>query len=363
MDSSTTNFSDILKALGSQIGSLTLIDPTDKSKYYEQSILHSQLRDKVQTIIKDLLMELNPKSSRRISKNKRKELSRLYVTAQLFQLDLSLFYIRWMAAVDWFGEIGFTASPLGDVNFSLTRLEKSLRQRKRHGIKLSSLAYHAIATDMRAWADKLSPEACTASGWLASAAAVSRRLRKGYHTYYTKESFARILEPLHLQEGARSIRRWERIFPLRVLVRFARAIWRRVYGLVAGYGLGAGNFVMTTLFLLLSFSAIYWAIDASAGCSQSSLNWITPLDYFMRSLGVFTTLGNVSGTLCSLDGDSTQRVASIESIFGYVMLSILISVFWMAFHESATGISNIRLRDREDSFSPVEHQRDTGSRA
>lgn len=356
MAAADNDFSDRLKALGDQIGALSLIDLKDKEAHGEQSKLHAHLRDEVDAIIKEILVELDSKKKEaQLAENRRTELSRLYVTAQLFQVDLTLFYIRWMTAVDWSDEFGFTASPLRDVDYVLVQLTQALKCRSKRGIKLTSFGYRAIATDLRAWADKLSPEACTASGWLRAASSVSRTLRVSCQQYYTKEMFASTWEPLHVEERSRNIRWWERNLPSRALVRLTRALWHLFYGLVAGYGLRASNFVLSTCVLLVSFAAIYWGVDTSAGCPQSALRWFTPLDYILRSLGTFTTLGNVSGSLCSLDGDSIQRVASVESVFGYIMLGILISVFWMSFHESATGISNIRLRQLQPVSSQGDH--------
>lgn len=317
-----------INRLAHEVQSLRLISRELRDAYRQQSRRLAAARMQVRRCLAELRTKLV--FQEKLGRPERRERSRLFVTAALLQFDARVFFVRWMADEDWLGESGRYATAQSDIREALARLEEDLASPT---LQWSAPAYHLLAVDLRAWADRLSPEATTASGWLGAAAEISRELRLHAHHYRTRELWAQLREPLPNRPG-----------PVRAVRLSAAALLRSLYGAVSGYGLSASRFVASVLALVSIFAVIYWLLDAQqANCAAGALSWPNGVNHLVLSLSVFTTLGVLGGPACSADTTALQRVASLESLAGYIMLGVLISVFWMAFHESATGVSGVRL--------------------
>jgi hypothetical protein len=337
MDSEIANPRFEIEGLAREMKSLRLIDRALEAERIRQNRFITGARQRLRAILFTLSAKLA--RSEPLKRADRTELSRLFVIATLLEFDLKVFSARWIADEEWFEQAGAFVSGQRDVTAALATLDERL---SNPGLRLATAAYHALAVDLHGWADRLSPEATTASGWLGAADDVSRELRFRAHQYHTRELWAQLREPRARRPAAGAL-----------FILFLRVFGRKLYGVVSGYGLRARRFVASVVVLVLAFAATYWALDASAGCSSSDPVWLVGLDHLVQSLCVFTTVGLIAGPSCTADVVALQRVASVEALSGYLMLGVLISVFWMAFHESVTGISGMRLAEQRSSATPL----------
>lgn len=335
--------------LAKDIQSLRLIGDDQPAERQQQKQKLVRMQRTADESLEGIFRELTQSPKRPYSRSETIELSRLYANAAVFVLYLQLFFSRWNAAPHWSADNGAYASLKQDILQALQIFDQMVRKRE---LRFTTTSYHMIATAFRAWADEFSPEANADSGWLEVAGEVARELRFRYHRFRTRELWAltweRAPKKLLVTPGntitARTIspgitKRLRAVF---------HALARSIYGLIAGYGLRGGRFIITAVGIVAFFGSLYYVIDRLAECGQKSPFLMSVLQYAFLSLGTFTSLGNVSGSACQADGQIVQVVASLESVTGYFMLGILISVFWASFHEAATGRSGIRPRRSQE---------------
>jgi hypothetical protein len=256
----------------------------------------------------------------------------MYLDAALLELDLKLFSLRWQIA------------PVGSNPPLLQSAERILREFSRRltdaRLRLNSLQYRRASVVLRAWADRLGPAETADIRWLEASAGVVRVLRLAAQKYRTRELWTSVGER---SRGGRSFVGRARLF--------IHALARSFYGMVAGYGLRGDRFVGALAVALALFAGIYWLLDMLAGCAQAALSLQSALNYLLFSLGAFTNASETGAPVCATSAGAAHGVAVLESLLGYLMLGILISIFWTSGHQATVESSSIRLREG-DSPAP-----------
>lgn len=302
-----------------------------------------ELSVEAQDLLDDLLNSLHAKPRGR-NEVDRLELKRNYINILVLQLNLNLLFLRWHAESTLYSAL--TPAPLltSDLAIVFKMFDKGIARLHQ---RLSALNYHALVVAFRVWADEFSPIANTSPGWIEIAPNCTQELRYRYNIYRTRELLALIREGAitSLPRGLRTRRQGKQRWPL-----LMAALPRLIYEVVAGYGLRLGRFVISFVSIITFYSAIYWIIDWRDGCFGLQNGVEAFVHRLFWSLGIFTTVGTVTSSPCSIQPQVLQDIASSESLTGYLLLGILISIFWVAFHDVFMEVSSIRIRGRTTSI-------------
>ncbi len=342
-DLPSPNYGMVIEHLLADLHAYTQVEPKNPSLRRQQSRHLSHLSQEIDELLPKVNTLLEQTRRNRKRQGEHKEIRRKYVKVALARLYIKLID-AWNDAALYWDEVD------GQVDTTYRQIEKALRSFNADiahmNSKLDYLCYHLIATAFHVWSDEFSPEAATAAGWLERAPDIGHTFRLRYHHYHTRELWIRAWskEPFIFRSPPFP---WK-ILPLTRLGLFGNACIRLLYEGVAGYGLRGWRFLKITLSSIIGFGLCYWLIDfLTPHCSPSPFP-----DKVLFSIGVFTTVGNISAPICPADALWVQRVAMVESLIGYLMLGILISIILASYHESLTVISGRRQRESDGDISP-----------
>src|SRR5215813_5698693 len=130
---------------------------------------------------------------------------------------------------------------------------------------------------------------------------------------------------------------------------------------LGSYGLMCGRFIASSFGVIFLFGIMYWWFDKGTACDQTSLGLWHAFDYLVMSLSAFTTVGAVNSAIfCSTSSVIAQRLASLESLIGYVTLGVFITVFWTSLHEADIRVSGVRPPGSQQVNDSSEFNRETG---